>query len=388
MDLRYELMKRLEAGERVTDLAREYGVSRKTIYKFKERWERSGLEGLRDLRRRPHRLARRLPKELEEAVLCIKREHPTWGAKKIREMLPRRFPSLPVPAHSTIYEILKRHGLVRRRRKRTPLRSPCEPLQRPAHSNHIWAADFKGHFRLQDASYCYPLTVSDLHSRFVLLVEALSSTAEEAALEAFAELFRSRGLPERIRVDNGVPFCSAGNWGLSRLRVLWMRLGITVERIQPGQPQQNGIHERMHRTLKAECARPAARHLLAQQQRFDEFVHTFNLVRPHEALGMDTPAQHYESSPRPCPERLPEPEYPLADLVRTVNSNGTVTLFQRHTIFLAAPLRGQIIGLQEQPDGRWVIAFARHDLGIYDPIQRRFRPFEHLRPSIMVTSEP
>ncbi len=381
VDIRYELLSRLQAGERVTELAREYGVSRKTVYKFKKRLELQGVQGLRDDTRRPARLARKLPGEVEHAVLALKKKYPTWGAKKIRARLPHAFPGVHVPAASTVHCILDRNGGVKRRRRRRKVAGTGKPLSVPERTNHVWGADFKGQFRLANRSYCYPLTTTDLFSRYLLQCEALSSTAEEPAIEAYWELFVEHGLPDVIRVDNGVPFASTALWGLSRLSVLWLRLGIEVQRISPGCPEQNGCHERMHRTLKLDATRPPGRNLLEQQEKLDTFQRVFNHERPHEALDMQVPADVYRPSFRPCPPRLPELDYPFADDVLRVQSDGTLRLRGRHRFYLTMPLAGQHVGIQEQDDGRWLIAFAAYDLGLYDPTTRRFAPFDSLRDS-------
>jgi len=387
VDMRYELLQRLHNGERATDLAREYGVSRKTIYKFRKRLQLHGIEGLRDRSRRPHRLARKLPEQLEQAVLAIKAQHPTWGAKKIRAALPQHYPGMPLPACSTIHKMLLRAGKVRRRPRRRPKGLLNErPLQQPAAPNELWAADFKGQFQLRNGKPCFPLTVSDVHSRMLLLCEALSSTEQQPVIDAFWALFQEHGLPYAIRTDNGVPFASTANWGLSRLTVLWMRLGIRVERIQPGKPQQNGRHERIHRTLKAHCIRPAAEHLLAQQDRFERFLREYNHQRPHEALDFKTPFECYRPSTRPCPKQLPTPSYPLADRTLHVCSDGRLSLAPGHRPFLAKPLAGQLVGLQELHDGSWLIGFANYDLGIYHPNDKSFQPFSPLRASSLAPS--
>jgi hypothetical protein len=251
----------------------------------------------------------------------------------------------------------------------------------PQRVNHVWGADFKGQFRLGDRSYCYPLTASDLFSRYLLVCEAFASTREDPVIEHFVHAFLEHGLPDSIRVDNGVPFATTARWGLSRLSVLWLRLGITVQRITPGCPQENGCHERMHRTLKLEATRPAGRHLLEQQEKLDQFRNVFNNDRPHEALNMRVPADVYRPSSRPLRWPMPEPTYPLADDVLRADSDGHLRLHGGHRVYLAAPLAGEYMGVQEQQDGRWLIGFAGHDLGLYDPTQRAFAPFDSLRDS-------
>lgn len=380
-DMRMELMMKLREGARVTDLAREYEVSRKTIYKFKQRFEKHGVRGLEDRSRRPARLAKALAPAIEQAVLKLKEKYPTWGAKKIHAHLPKSDPGLYVPARSTIHEMLKRNGAVKPRRRRQKTMAMTGSLTKPTAPNRVWASDFKGQFRMGDGKHCYPLTTTDLNSRFVLTCEALPSTEEKAAMQCFSLLFQEHGLPDVIRTDNGVPFASTGYWGLSKLAAMWMRLGIHVERIEPGKPQQNGCHERMHRTLKLETARPAGRHLLAQQEKFDEWMHTFNQVRPHEALNMAVPADVYRASQRSFNGKLPELNYSLADDVKTVDRYGAIRLRHRHAFHISSALEGQPVGLLELPNGSWRVGFAGVDLGDYDPNQRVFNRFTTLRDS-------
>lgn len=381
VDIRMELMVRLRNGERVSDLAREYGVSRKTIYKFKTRFETEGPAGLQDRTRRPRRLARALPVEIETAVLQLKKKYPTWGAKKIRVLLPKAHPGMHVPARSTIHEILRRNGAVTPRPKRRRARASGDRLTKPTRPNQVWAADFKGQFRLGDRTLCFPLTASDLYSRYLLLCEALPGTGERSAIACFLRAFRQYGIPDVIRTDNGVPFASVGQWGLSKLSVLWLRLGIRVERIAPGHPEQNGIHERMHRTLKIETTRPAGRHLLEQQERFDHFDRVYNRQRPHEALDMKVPADRYRASARLLGPKLPDIHYAFADDVRTVDAHGKIRLFGRHHFHVSLAFAHQELAIAETPDGLWTLGFAKVDLGQYDPRQRVFTPYSPLRDS-------
>jgi transposase InsO family protein len=314
-----------------------------------------------------------------DAIIALKKKY-GWGAKKLHRLLPTHHPGLAVPSRTTIHNVLEQHGLVQKRKSR-PKRRAFVPsgLTQARHSNHVWCTDFKGEFRLAAGRgpYCHPLTLTDAHSRFITGCEGLSSTVTEPCEEVFLDAFERYGLPDVMRSDNGAPFASTGLWGLSRLNVGWIRLGIRVERIEPGKPQQNPTHERMHRTLKKETTRPSAPTLLQQQQRFDAFVHRFNHERPHEALGMDTPASWYQPSPRQLPPKLPELTYPLHDFVRTVGSCGTFRLVHRHRVYLTRALRGQPVGLRELDDGHWLVSFASLDLGLYAPSQRAFKP---LRP--------
>ena len=292
MEERLRFVARLLDGEAMTDVCRDFGVSRKTGYKIFDRYKEHGLTALSDRSRRPVRYANQLPQQVESLIVQLKAEKPYWGARKIRELLVRRLDGdVRVPAKSTIHAVLDRHGLVkhgggpRHRARGTPLSEGATP-------NDLWCADFKGEFKLGNGRYCYPLTVTDHASRFLLLCEALESTREDLACTAFERLFHERGLPQAIRSDNGVPFASPNAlFNLSKLSVWWLRLGIAIERIKPGHPQQNGRHERMHLTLKREATRPPGTNSLQQQDRFDAFVHEFNAERPHEALAMKCPAE-------------------------------------------------------------------------------------------------
>jgi hypothetical protein len=257
----------------------------------------------------------------------------------------------------------------------TALRDPVAP-------NDLWCADFKGQFRLGCGAYCYPLTISDQVSRFLLACEGLEATEGDAAHEVFEQVFAEYGLPWAIRTDNGTPFVGRGLWGLSRLSVWWLRLGIWHERIQKGHPEQNGRHERMHRTLKAETTRPAAQRLLAQQEHFDAFRTTYNEQRPHEALGQMPPSSAYAPCSRPYPARLPDPEYPLHDDVRVVARSGHLPLGRARTVFITAALAGHPVGLRELDDGRWLVTFMHLDLGEIDLATKTFEP---LTPAGQVT---
>lgn len=313
MDERLRFVARLLDGEAMTDVCRDFGVSRKTGYKIFDRYKEHGLTALSDRSRRPVRYANQLPDQIEGLIVRLKAEKPHWGARKIRELLVRRLDGdIRVPAKSTIHAVLDRHGLVKRgggprhRARGTPLSEGAVP-------NDLWCADFKGEFKLGNGRYCYPLTVTDHASRFLLLCEALDSTREQPAITAFERLFRERGLPAAIRSDNGVPFASPNAlFNLSKLSVWWLRLGIAIERIKPGHPQQNGRHERMHLTLKKEATRPPGVNSLQQQERFDAFLREFNAERPHEALAMKFPAELYTASARSY-AGLPELTYPFHD---------------------------------------------------------------------------
>ena len=377
MSERLQFMIRLEKGERMTDLCQEFGISRKTGYKFWERYKHQGANALGDASRARKRIAHKTAAAMEALVVEARKGHDTWGGRKLREVLGREQPGVQVPSASTIASILKRNGLVQpRKRRRRPSRYEGA-LTAPTKPNEVWATDYKGQFRLGNHEYCYPLTASDLQSRFILGIEALDGTDEEQAQAVFEELFTTYGLPSVIRSDNGTPFASAAALaGLTRLSAYWLRLGIQHQRTEPAHPEQNGSHERMHRTLKAETTRPARSNLMQQQERFDEFRQVFNEERPHEALEMKRPAEVYRPSERQLPSPLPELLYPLHDDVLTVNRSGHIRLPRLRTIFLSYALVHQKVGVREQDDGRWLITFASLDLGHYDPRTGTFEPLD------------
>jgi transposase InsO family protein len=376
MDERMRFVIRLKDGESMASLCREFGISRKTGYKILERYEQCGVEGLSDRTRRPFRYANQLPEPVEAAIVAARREKPTWGARKIRERLLRRLPhAVKVPACSTIHAVLDRHGLVSRpHRPRT--RAQGTPLSEGLKPNDLWCTDYKGEFQLGDKRYCYPLTVTDHASRYLLLCEAMESNREDSAFMAFEHLFKERGLPLAIRSDNGVPFASPnGLFNLSKLSVWWLRLGISIERIRPGHPQQNGRHERMHLTLKQEATRPAGGNLLQQQAKFDDFVDDFNHQRPHEALAMKSPAEVYTASTRHY-LGIPEPHYPFHDRTVVVTCCGRLCL-HRKKINLTKSLAGQAVGVKEVDTGIWLVSFMDYDLGYVDLEERTLQPLEN-----------
>jgi len=376
MDERLRFVARLLEGEAMTDVCREFGISRKTGYKLMERYREDGPVALADRSRRPVRYANQLPGQVEGLIVEAKREKPHWGARKIRELLVRRLAGdIRIPANSTIHAVLDRHGLVKRMGRRRH-KATGTPLSTGAAPNDLWAADFKGEFKLGDGRWCYPLTVTDHASRFLLLCESEESTREAPVISAFERLFRERGLPDAIRTDNGVPFASPnGLFGLSKLSVWWLRLGIAIERIAPGHPQQNGRHERMHLTLKREAARPPAANIIQQQERFDAFQAEFNTERPHEALAMKCPAEVYTSTRRPY-RGLPELEYPLHDRDALVTACGRLCM-HRKKINLSTVLAGQKVGIKEVDEGIWLVSFMHHDLGYVDLEQRTLQPLDN-----------
>jgi transposase InsO family protein len=376
MEERLRFVARLLDGEAMTDVCREFGISRKTGYKIFNRYKDEGLEALADRSRRPVRYANQLPGQMARLIVELKRDKPHWGARKIRELLVRKLAGdVRLPARSTVHAVLDRHGLVKRARERKnrPQGTPLSPAIAP---NDLWCTDFKGEFRLGNGRDCYPLTVTDQASRYLLLCEALDSTRQVPVIEAFQQLFRERGLPAAIRSDNGVPFASPnGLYNLSRLSVWWLRLGIAIERIRPGHPQQNGRHERMHLTLKKEATRPAGQNSLQQQASFDAFRHEFNAERPHEALAMKCPAEFYTASPRPY-RGLPNLEYPFHDRDILVTACGRICM-HRKKINISTVLAGQKLGIKEVDDGIWLVTFMHYDLGYIDLEQRTLQTIDN-----------
>ena len=370
MEERLRFVARLLDGESMSEVCREFGISRKTGYKIFNRYKEQGLEALCDRSRRPVRYANQLPEPIERMIVQLKRDKPHWGARKIRELLVRRLAGdVRIPAKSTVHAVLDRHGLVKRAKQRRRQRAQGTPLSQALGPNDLWCSDFKGEFKLGNGRYCYPLTVTDQASRFILACEALESTKEAGAITVFQRLFEDRGLPDAIRSDNGLPFASPnGLYNLSKLSVWWLRLGINIERIKPGCPQQNGRHERMHLTLKKETTRPPGYNSLQQQARFDDFLNEFNKERPHEALHMKTPAEFYSPSKRPY-SGLPEINYPFHDKDILVTSCGRICM-HRKKINISTVLAGQKLGIKEVDEGIWLISFMHYDLGYIDLEQK------------------
>jgi putative transposase len=375
MEQRLELIREYETELfTMTELATQYGVSRKTAYKWLERYETDGALGLGDRSRRPHRSPQATENDLAEAIVALRRRHPRWGATKLLAVLQRREPSVAWPARSTVCDLLKGRGLVEPRRRCHHVAamrpSPLAPI---AHPNAVWTTDFKGEFRTGDGRYCYPLTLRDGFSRFVLRCDALLGRTTVATRRRFEAAFAQYGLPERIRSDNGGPFASPGLGGLSQLAVWWIRLGVIPERIAPGHPEQNGSHEQFHAVLKAHTTRPPAATARAQQQRFAAFRVEYNEERPHEALRNDTPAMHYQASRRMLPGRIPPLEYPAHAEVRLVSSNGCLS-WSSEPLFLATALAGEYVAFEEVDDGLWTVRFANVVLGRFDEHHRRIHP--------------
>lgn len=349
----------------ITELAERYGVSRKTTYKWVKRFEEQGRDGLVDRSRRPSTSPTRTPDETTEAILLLRKRHPLWGAKKLVWILERRHPEIDWPSRSTVCDLLKRNDMIVGKRRRNYPGHPGRPMTPMNEPNEIWCADFKGEFKTNDGIYCYPLTVTDGYSRYLLGCKGLASTAHEGAKPVFTRLFREFGLPLLIRSDNGAPFATTALSRLSRLSVWWIRLGIYPELIELGHPEQNGRHERMHRTLKQHTARPPSSSARSQQKRFDDFRQEYNNERPHEALGMQTPAAFYRHSDREMPNRLPEIEYPAHFELRLVSNNGGIR-FNSRWVNVSHVLKQQYVGLEEVGDGVWDVHFGALRLGQFD----------------------
>lgn len=350
--------------ETMVELCSRYGISRETGYVWLRRFRQHGARGLVELDRAARRHPNQSAPEIEQDVIELREAHMRWGPRKLKRILERDQPGRRWPATSTIGEIVKRAGLVvsqKRRRKTEPY---TEPLQHAVESNRVWCADFKGWFRSGDGTRIDPLTITDAWSRYLLRCQAVEKTDTERVLAIFEAAFREHGLPESIRTDNGAPFASSAVGGLSRLAVWWIKLGIAHERIQAGHPEQNGRHERMHRTLKQDLH--LAHDWRAQQRELDRFRHDFNHVRPHEALDMQTPAALYQPSLKPYPEPLPEIQYPDTMEVRTIKSHGHFR-WKKNDIFLTEVLWGESVGLLPIGQNLFNIYFADKPLVGFDP---------------------
>src|SRR5256886_204135 len=349
----------------MTELCARYGVSRKTGYKWLARFDAAGRQGLRDQSRAPHRCPHRMATETAQLICDARRRHPSWGPEKLLAWLAPRYPPLALPAISTAGDLLGRHGLVKKRRRRRHYQHPGVVPPITTQPNDLWTADFKGHFRTRDGIYCYPLTIADQHTRYLLACHGLLSTKGHGVRPVFERLFREYGLPRAIRTDNGVPFATTGIHGLSQLNVWRLRLGIQHQRILPASPHQNGAHERMHKTLKGDAIRPPRPNLTTQQRAFNAFRHLYNEERPHEALGGRPPAALYRPSAREYVGALPPVQYPGHFIVKRVTNAGTIRLRKR-LLFIANALKQHPVGLEEVDDAIWSIHFCNVLLGRVD----------------------
>jgi len=345
-----------------SELCERYDISRKTGYKWVDRYLDKGPGALEDQPRTPHHFPNETDPKIVALLLDIRRTHPSWGGKKILSVIHRSHSSWDLPCRATIQDILKRNNLVPLRRYRRRIGHPGKPSTSATAPNDLWCADFKGQFKTNDGVYCFPLTVTDFFSRYLIGCQALHSTAVFSAKAVFIRLFEEFGLPTRIRTDNGVPFATNTLARLSSLSAWWVRLGIFPEFIEPGKPQQNGRHERMHRTLKAETARPPAGSMTAQQRRFNRFRDEFNNERPHEALDLQTPASVYSPSPRPMPRKILPFVYPDRFEVRYVNASGGMS-WKSDWVQVSTVCSGEYIGLEEIDDDVWEVYYGPLKIG-------------------------
>ena len=348
----------------VSELAERFSISRKTAYKWINRFQEFGQRGFQEHSRRPHSCPWQTDAAIVQELIALRRAHPRWGPRKLLDLMQRRHPGRDLPAVSTGALILARQGLARPKRRPRRAHPGC-PQRIPQGPNDIWGADYKGQFRLKDGRYCFPQTVSDLASRYLLGCDAHPAISLDRSRRHFTALFHSYGLPNRIRTDNGSPFASSALARLSQLSVWFIKLGIYPELIEPGQPQQNGVHERMHRTLKQEATLPPASSLRAQQQEFDRFREEFNEERPHEALGMKRPGEVYQPSTRCMPKRIEPYEYPAHYLVRRVSRCGTIRVLGKQ-VFVSNTLNEDYVGLEEVDDGVYDLFFCFYHIGRYE----------------------
>jgi transposase InsO family protein len=370
LEERFRFVEAQRRGEQsIAELCREYGITRPTAYKWLARYGEEGIEGLQDRSRAPHHPAHGLEEAVQSWILAVKAKHPFWGARKIVAHLEAQSPGQKWPAVSSVGELLKQQGLTVPRKRQRRREAASAPLAHADSANRVWSVDFKGWFHTSDGRRCEPFTLTDNYSRYLLRCQALPAPTTVQIQPVMVAAFREYGLPERIRSDNGAPFGSNGESGLTALSVWWIRLGILPERIRPGHPQQNGRHERMHLTLKQQTATPPAASLRQQQKRFDAFRQEYNRERPHEALGQKPPAQFFEASPRPYPARLPELEYPADWQIRRVCAGGKFRCGGRQLAFLSHALVGERIGLQPIDDRYWRLWFGAYELGVLDKAQ-------------------
>lgn len=374
LEERFRFVTEWNSGDwNMAELCRFYGVTRKTGYKWVDRYGAKGMEGLKDLSRAPEYHPNEVSEAVEDEVLALRAKHPFWGPRKIRAWLIQAHRNEMMPVVSTIGSILKRNGLTVPRKRRSSGARGSEPLAHATESNRVWCADFKGWFRTGDGERIDPLTITDAFSRYLLRCQAVKVADTAHSRPIFEAAFREYGLPERIRTDNGAPFASNGESGLTGLSVWWIRLGIRPERIEPGKPQQNGRHERMHRSLKQATASPPAGDRRRQQERFDAFRREFNEERPHEALGQVPPAQRYVASVRPYPARLPEPEYPEKWESRYVSERGQFRWWSKN-VFASHALERQVVGLEPIDGGCWRVWFSFYEVGVLDRQGKLWKP--------------
>lgn len=356
-----------------TELCKNFHVSRKTGYKWIKRYTTEGFPGLNDQSRAPHHHPNELSEEVESLILEAKRQRPHWGPKKIVNWLTQEYRHLAWPAISTAGDLLKRHGLVQPRKKRLRIPAYTQPFELCTAANDVWSIDYKGNFILGDGQACYPLTLTDNYSRYLLSCDAFASISGKDVRNVLIHLFREYGLPKAIKSDNGSPFSTRGLAGLSRLAVWWIKLGIIPERIKPGCPQENGRHERMHLTMKKEVAMPPKETMILQQCALDAFQKEYNHQRPHEGIDNQRPAWIFTQSPRTYPEDIKQIEYDTNVTTRKIRTNGTMK-WDGKEIFISETLMGERVGLIPITDEDWIIKFSHFTIGIFNEKLLKVKP--------------
>jgi transposase InsO family protein len=364
-------------GWTMTELCKAFGVSRKTGYKILNRYQQEGICGLYDRSSLPQHRPNATKQHIVDLLIDAKGRHPTWGPNKLVPWLKKHYPGECFPAISTAGDILKRHGLVKPRRLRRRCAPASQPFRSAGEPNDVWCGDFKGWFRVKNGKKCEPFTLTDACTRYLLECQAVSNTQMQTVKRQFEIAFREYGLPQAIRTDNGPPFASVGIAGLSRLSVWWLKLGIIPERIEPGRPEQNGRHERMHLTLKIDTAIPPKASLKKQQEAFDDFKKEYNEERPHEALDNQTPSDRYQPSERRFPRRLNEFEYPKHFETRRVRENGDIK-WKGGRLFLSGALQNERVGLEQTEEDHWTVHLGPLEIAIVSESHRRVLPYRGL----------
>jgi len=378
MNERMKFISRRLEGESISALCREFGISRKTGHKIWNRYQNKGLDGLFDETRKPFSSPNQTPDQIVNLILKLKASRPSWGAVKLRAYLIRKHCNTPFPSRNTFHNILLRNSLVEKKHKRK-YKAVGTNLRVAKEANDLWCTDFKGQFLLGNKKYCYPLTITDQRTRYLISCEALESTKENPTFPVFEEAFEKYGIPHAIRTDNGVPFsCSRALLGLSKLSVWWLRLGIEIERIRPGNPQENGRHERMHLTLKKDLLKRPAPNFLGQQEVFDKYIDDFNNERPHQAIDNKSPGRLYKHSKIKYKKNLAEIKYPHCEKVITVFQNGKINLKPKKSTHICSSLIGQPIGIAEVEEDIWRLQFLDIILGHYDANTEKFAPMTEI----------
>lgn len=383
---RMMFVSRLLNDERMSDLCREFNISRKTGYKIFERYRREGIEGLKDQCRAAKIRPNETSSGIQELLLDLKDEHPTWGAPKLKAYLENKYPTIKFPACSTIHVLLAKHDLVKKRKRRTTYKAAGTALRDVQSSNELWCTDFKGQFKMQNGKYCYPLTVTDQFSRYLLGCEGIEAINQFESIRIFEGIFREFGLPTAIRSDNGIPFGARSFFGISKLSVFWLRQDIKLERIEPGCPEQNGRHERMHRTLKDETTKPSATNLLTQQDKFEAFKEIFNKERPHQSLQNKTPASLYQKSTRSYQSLKEELTYPEMHQTCRVGAGGSIRLPNQKLLYVGEVFTGENVGIAAIDEDVWRVNFMTYELGYFNLNDHKLEivsnPFLNSRPNL------